>query len=38
MKTSLITEAPPTAGAGGTLVRALLRIEGEVPEDERRCP
>jgi Ca-activated chloride channel family protein len=38
MKTSLITEAHPTPGPGGTLVRALLRIEGEVPEDERRVP
>ena len=38
MKTSMITEAHPTAGPGGTLVRALLRIEGEVPEHTRRVP
>ena len=36
MKTTLLTETHPTPS--GTLVRALLRIEGEPPVDERRVP
>ena len=38
MKTSLVTEVHPTSTPAGTLVRALLRIEGDVPEDEHRVP
>lgn len=36
MKTTLLTETHPTLS--GTLVRALLRIEGEPPADARRVP